>query len=520
MATIDQTTISDVISDDLDFDPITIGHEPDFLNVPLEIRRSIYRYLFEFDKDIDVSGGRGPMNIDLTILHLCRQLRAEALDYLSDSNTWTRLTAYDHVDLSDKFSSVPQVPVNLFTKHESQKLISRTALNFEIGKPPTAQDFASTDCKGDILVCYTVGSQTILCQFLFSPEMQGNAMIVTFAANLMDRKQNIVEGLILPLTRARDSMILSKLKIVGGKHHRLARTLSCVMCGTNSSTKDYQEHMLAMKEEGNKSFAQGHHATALAYYVDGLRVFDQSLPRHEPFNKGLSGAELNVIKALHIDLANNFVHLCNTMLAERRDVNGLFPFESIGQIALTMQQTPLLFGWMGISNQQRQKAHYRRAIAKQNLAEYCSRPAHREYIKSQPHLESTIITDTSILFKTATMDYFYAWQADTNSKSAGFLKSLYQKMCREHYCFASQDPKLVSLSGIADYGDGSWKGDPYLVRSWTEQSMRQNLGRSVPRSSKVTAEQELKQMKEKMGMPGDKLDGLVRLLCIEPSRAT
>lgn len=58
------------------------------LCLPIETRNRIYEHFLKIQTDVDVhvSEEYNPTKINLTLLHVCRQMRGESLKYLLDVN--------------------------------------------------------------------------------------------------------------------------------------------------------------------------------------------------------------------------------------------------------------------------------------------------------------------------------------------------------------------------------------------------------------------------------------------------
>lgn len=81
--------------------------------------------------------------------------------------------------------------------------------------------------------------------------------------------------------------------------------------------------------------------------------------------------------------------------------------------------------------------------------------------------------------------------------------------------FSDGDPEIKILAGIVGYRDGTWKGDPRLVRRWGKRMMRTLLPVSVKDECTIVTSEELQQIKRELRMP-EELDttGLFRILSL------
>lgn len=490
---------------------------PNLLNIPLEIRRSIYQYFLKFDKDNKFDSVDGSVRTSIILLHTCRQLRSEVLEYLAKNNTWIQISILSDqaVDLQDALWKAPRIPYANLPRQEREALLCERSLCIELGETTKTDNSVHENRVGQhTLFGYTTVSYAIVCEALVTLRNTGNlALSITVAPKFFDRNHTIIEDLILPFTIARDSTAVQDITIIGVPNSQLAGALRSGINGVNSSAGNFQDHLLALKEEGNRFFTKGHPAIALMYYGLALEVYQRSThislpPATSPL------AEVNVIRSIFTDICNNWMHTSNTMLAKIRDVQGILPMASIPMILSIYAFSGQAFNWCGMSNQQRQKAHFRRAVAMHNLAEYCSNPEYVQHMYQHHSSEASMLdnADPDFHFVGATRQYFFSLQADTFSKSALHIASVYQKMCDKYNCYTSESPVMSLVRGVSNYEGGTWEGDPAMFLDRTDQEMRTALELSVSRDDKTMTKEEVKKMKRDLGVRGGRLDGLVRLL--------
>lgn len=83
---------------------------------------------------------------------------------------------------------------------------------------------------------------------------------------------------------------------------------------------------------------------------------------------------------------------------------------------------------------------------------------------------------------------------------------LYDILCRKYTVRETVPP----IQAVDVPGHGIWRGDGVQLASWTARGIQPLMGTTEPDLDVMTAE-EIKSMKEDLGIPGDRCDGLMRL---------
>lgn len=491
------------------------------LSIPPEIRHNIYQYFLKYDKTADYDFKNDFLRSGVPWFFLCRQLRSEALEFFATNNKWIEFVypSSHEARVNDEIWIIPRIPLPLLTNSERQMMLGERALTIAV----TENDAEEKSAEEHVLFAYTAVSYAkVRDAVIILRNMKGLAASITIGTKYHDRNHTIVEDLILPFVIERDSMDNPRITLTGVQNSKLAGALVSGMNRVSSSARDVQERMLAFKEEGNNFFKKGHLKAAVTFYWNALEMFTK-FHSNGSLENVFSPAEVNVIMSIKADVLNNIVHAWNVLAAESRDSAGLHISCTIPMIVETALFSRTMFNWCGVSEQQRQKAHHRCAVAMETLAEVCRFPEDVKYIQDHSPEALAMFGERlapSDLLKIATHQYYYAWKADEHSSTAQFLKDRYQAVRTTHSCSIAKEPKLVTIRDVAGYKDGIWVGDRVFLQGQTSSQMRRDLESSIPRDNKAMTKKQLMKMKQDLGMPGGQTDGLLRLLRPDPNEDT
>ena len=114
--------------------------------------------------------------------------------------------------------------------------------------------------------------------------------------------------------------------------------------------------------------------------------------------------------------------------------------------------------WAGLDDDQRGKAHFRRAVAFLDKAEYLVESSGKLFEEEkQPSKWPNAVR----CYELAALDFYYAMQVDFKGEDSEMLERLYQWSRKKGEI--NEDPTLLQqeLPGI-----GLWKGDPRLLKEW------------------------------------------------------
>lgn len=419
------------------------------LNIPSEIRRNIYQYFLKYDKNADYDFRNDTLRSGVPWFFLCHQLRSEALEYFATNNKWIELVypSIHGARVNDEIWIVSRIPAPLFTNGERQTVLSDKAFTIAV----TENDAQEKSAKVHVLFPYTAVSYAkVRDTVIILRNMKGLAASITIGTKFDDRNHTIVEDLILPFVIERDSMDNPRITFTGVSDPKLAGALVSGINRVSSSARDVQERMLAFKEEGNSFFKNGHLKTAVTFYWNALEMFTK-FHANGYLETVFSHAEVNVIMSIKADVLNNIVHAWNILAAESRDDRGLHTSCAIPMIVETALFSWSVLKWCSLSDQQRQKAHHRCAVAMETLAEVCRFPEDVKYI--QNHSPEAVAMfgehlDPGDMFRTATRQYYYAWKADEHSSSALSLKTCYQTKQATYTCSTAKEPKLLTIRDV------------------------------------------------------------------------
>lgn len=486
---------------------------PTLLDLPLEIRTSIYGYLYEIETAADLSESTQTTELDLTPLYICHQIRDEVIEHLLKNYSWTRLAVFhDQISIPYVIKQLTHLPMHLFTASERARVMSGSTLHIQIGDSTPRIAGRPRD---DILVCHTAGSHFVVPEILIAPEGARSPLaIVTIPKESMNRKRSAIEDLVLALARVRGRSDLCRVAVEGAAHRVLENAFDNAINNDNASFEDYHEHALAMLEEAHMSFGARRYKAAALDYMDGLKICEEFLHEYTSFQERPPAEQVNPIRSLKVDLANGYGMASYVALALLCQETGALLPEDIHQISTMINTCYASFEWCAISDRQRVEAHYRYGVALQLLGEYLMTPSHREYILASEEADLIILTDRSPadLFEDATSQFFYAWQVDVESPVAGICEGRYVDLSYKTGFYMQEDPQLVAVDGIEWYEDGKWTGDPALVAQWTIEEMLSADSPLEVSQCQGRTEGELRQMKKDLCMPGEQCDGLVRLL--------
>lgn len=193
------------------------------------------------------------------------------------------------------------------------------------------------------------------------------------------------------------------------KNKALATALTNAFNGSNTISKHYHEHMLALLEEADKSFPRKHERRAAADCLDGLRIYQSFLDQITSLAIQPSAAQVRAIESLAVELANRFGMMIDSIVALKYRENSMFPLESIHEIALLYQMHDIAFTSYHMPDRQRVEAHFRDAMAAQFLGDYLSKSGNREYMLA--HLDPDQVAEMDRrpddLLEDAVANYFY-----------------------------------------------------------------------------------------------------------------
>lgn len=360
------------------------------------------------DTGIDLALEKGFPKLDLTILHVCQQLRTEAFETLARKNTWIKLTAQVPNDLRDEFNCLSYLPTNLFAPHENEELLSHVALDVKLDRPVSTGDDTTDTTLSSTLICVSVASQEQLTSFSLSPEVHSMPLTLALGSTVY-HKPSMVANLLLPFTRLRKNEAGYKCNVLAGPYQHLADTLMHAIHGKNTTAQQYYNHMLALKEEeeGVKMFERGHTKVAIEYFLEGCGLYDNFHERLVENTLSMQ-PEMMAVSILNAELARKLVRACNIITESYRDEEDDLTTKAVDVIPLAMHAGNWAFAWLGLSDSERQMTHYLRGVARRNFAEYCALPHNRRYLKHHPIPDIEIIGPVREIYRKAALDLFYA----------------------------------------------------------------------------------------------------------------
>ena len=477
----------------------TLQAAPTLLGLPLEIRNQIYGYFMTIDRSTEYcpSLKRWQNNFNLNFLRVNRQLRAEAWEILRKTNLWIRLTVVTETGASVKpdfrdgnsfrgRAVQPWLQSQEFPAADMDLLKSGTALHIWIGETCGTDDGAESEmpCShSELLFAYSKTSYSFFCNELFAklPEYH-NISIDVNPVLLSASSKYIMKELVTPLTIIRGATRAVFRRLSGRKAFRRLQNIMKTPVRTQS---DIHEILMSFKDAGNVAFQEKNYSLAIHLYNRGVIAFGPLTEIAKAQNLPVGVPESNEIYHVVGDIHSNYSLAVNKLVETRRLGND----RRIANVTHIQLQDAAIsaaaaLGWPGLLDDQRVKAHFRRAVAHENLADWLKQQDQKENLIASRLIESQVMK----IYDAAGKDYFYAMQAFGKTKGSDY------EMMRQGYerargksgplgCSGTTDENTGFLMGDMDYKQGYevdemqlpggivWKGDPRLVARWGTQMM-------------------------------------------------
>ncbi|KAK5953580.1 hypothetical protein OHC33_005524 [Knufia fluminis] len=493
------------------------------LGVPLDIRKLIYDYLLVVP---ELDGGRRLLkNNSVThfnILHVCRKLRDEAWHHFTHSNQWIHIIYRksangDHLlDLQN----LPHLSLSAFPVDRTRDLVKSAALSMRLVRQETK------DTASERIVGYNQGififTKPVYFWFIYNLVAKLERSIFTLSIKLSPARQRsyhgLTENMLMPLAVLQNTAKVVFPDMMGIKFFQhLAATMksfnifkdtSAAIPNPNKRLEEIQEYMIAPKEEGNNLHKQGLNLAAATFYQLGLDAAHQAVYLTQDAGLSPYNPRLNSIMAINSDICNNFTMITNHLNNEHRYRNGDFKHFVLGTLEEAFGVNNYVLDWPGASQEQRRKAHLRRGVAAKHLAEYYS--IRRNLLFARSHTtpnRNRHAKNIPLLLMQARNDFSLAMELAEDPASRAMAKQRYDDIRRDY----DLNENVPPVQTIDVPGYGVWRGDPLSVINWTARRMQPLVG-MTKRDLRVMTVDEIKEMKEDLGISGDRSDGLMRLL--------
>ena len=126
-----------------------------------------------------------------------------------------------------------------------------------------------------------------------------------------------------------------------------------------------------VEEAWRQVFPERNYAQAAHFYDCGQDAHVQVSERVEQLRLSAISVEHNDFQSIAIDISNNMSLAINQLVKSRRRGPGhLLANVSLRQLDLSLREADYALVWPGISDHQRKKAHFNRALAYRNKADW------------------------------------------------------------------------------------------------------------------------------------------------------
>lgn len=488
---------------------------PALLFIPLEIRHQIYKHFLKCDEVHSTKLSETVEGLDFKVLSVCRQMRAEAWEYLCNSNRWI-LYAYfplNQVTVSTTLgcTSSFEVPLNLFPRHQILALKSRITLTIRVGqgcgrknvptRPPVERKIFAYNPQIWIAVCSSLAIQTgIYRNVSFDLSTKFHESYDQLLPNFLSYL-SLVRG----VNRARFTKLMD---------NKFFENMAANMLKPLHHPQAMQEYLKAIKEQGDYLRSKGDIRAAVQLYLHGVHFKDAiSGPElfaslSEQFNNIVSFMP-QLMGAFHLvnDLAiagTNSMHA----LVETSKINGALPPRAFRDIDRSQHFIEQIMVWPGIPDEQRSWIHLARGKVLLHNAEYVQNPENVAYAQSV--IKGDISFDkSSTYYQEAANEFFFA--KDLDSIVGGPADFYFQHISKKLGGEEGLKPKITVMD-IPGYG--TWRGDS----RWLEKPMMdaESISLCPPVAWCFKEEEELRTLREDLGIEWrDENVGVLRLMVVQ-----
>ncbi|KAK8001654.1 hypothetical protein PG991_013876 [Apiospora marii] len=465
------------------------AHIPALLRIPQEIRDQIYSYFVTIGQDYDHEGAlyHAGETIDVTILHINREIREEAWESLVRKNLWVRVT----IPASEQLGPFDLgIPYNQVPEEHFKRLVAKADIHLSLGLAYENND--SSDLDGN------ESSDSFL--FAYHP-FHYNYLLQRLAENFLERSSIAIQ--LTPATLINSSMftkLLEPLCVLRNMRNvsfdgvelcpalqSLARDMKRSLIIRDKGQTEDRVDMIELIEiqqfyqrRGRNAESQGRYSNAMCYYKAGYYATDIS-PDTASHMEGSPEYSTccNIDTEFNIDFSRS-LHRYVTQLEKSVPNHTLEDHMKAETIDESITACCSALNFVGISDCQRREAHLYRAFALFRVAEYLRTlpepdrqsssygpRSYYNYYSQLPHPDSR-----EAAYAAAARDLFYAKNVTPSHDILADLeeedKAMYRKLgffTGPGYPIASHEVPLL----------GTWSGDPTLWASWKRRAPRRYL---------------------------------------------
>ncbi len=450
-------------------------HDPTFLGLPLELRNHIYGYLLTIDKSPEFTpdARRWENNFGhLGLLCVNQQIRAEAWDVLKTTNILVNVTVVTEANkpvkpnllhgVKDQVLVQPYIQPSLFGASKAEELRICSALHIWIGESCGKDDANKTGPyrnHHNMMFIYSTRTYGFFCDELAARVDEFKSISVDVNPRPPATSFNFVlQKLMMPLKviRGADRVCFRNIMKVN-----LFANMAKGMMKRYHSAEEMTKTLTLFKDKGNEYYKAGKYAAAICHYWFGKQAIKHLLEIARKNSWEVGSPAMNGFYHVEADLESNMAQ-AHHMLMLARKVNGKIRDIHGWQLNNAIGCAEGAMGWAGILDDQRGKAHFRRAVAFMDKAEYLVQFSGK---LSKEEIVQAKWTNAVQCYEQAALDFYHAIQIDFKTKNMEMLQSLYE-MCRKKG-EVKKDPEVQSLFVP---GIGQWKGDPRLFQKWQTHS--------------------------------------------------
>lgn len=497
--------------------------QPSFAGVPLEIRKLIYDHFLVVPEHSPGISLRNKLDVDFRILHISKKIREEAWHHFVHSNEWIQVIYPKQADGSHliDLDGLPRLSQHAIPVDRMRKLVKSATLSIRLVRKAAT----NVSLNGSIGYNSAVFIFTKPAYFWFTYRLATTLEYSVFALSFKlnsTRQQTygqLIERTLVPLTLLQNA---AKVVFPGNTNDRLFRHITAAMTSFNivqcipiamsktkldKSIRDIQEYMVAVNEEGDHLHKQGMDLAAIKLYNLALDAHMDAVALADNADLSAQDPRLNSIKALNTDVCIEVAKITNKLNGEQKDETGNFKRTALPMLEEAFLILHHVFNWPGATQAQRRAAHIERSVAAAHLADYFSTKPKGSFTPLNIYTLHRYPRSAPMLQFGALNDSFVAMELSPDAPSRATARTLYDPFCRKYTVRETVPP--IQTVGIP--GHGIWRGDMVQLMNFTKRGVQPLMG-TTERDLVVMTVEEIKNMKEDLGIPGDRCDGLMRLL--------
>ncbi|KAK8135607.1 hypothetical protein PG984_003547 [Apiospora sp. TS-2023a] len=466
---------------------------PALLGIPRELRDQIYGYFVTSDTSIDHESEDDYVGaeFDFTILHINRQIRTEAWDYLIESNIWVCATLpSDTRDDMETMSSYvnyhgtnwppqPYFPYHSVPAEYAKRLRDEVAIRLSFNESIGSNDeitFGKGHPFQSVIFAYHPLMYGLFIQD-FALLAQGWPIAIHVSPSTIQSGSNF-RKLLEPLRIFRD---VSKVHFRGYENCPALQSLSEDMERPFLTASNHTAELLTIQHHfhhhGRTAELEARYSDAICQYRLGLwaSLFYSIMEVNRNCLEG--SPEANERDYMRTDLAIGYsrsVHKYITRLRKISPTSNLHDCIDSIHIGLSIRYCDDALKYVGLTDIQRRDVHLYRAFAFVHQAEYSSalpdtqrsgryKPPSWWYAGRFNGQKAFYKDRGKTSYMNAEFDLFYANQVDASYNILENLdeddRATYRKIKPLSADFAFVEVHEVPLLG-------SWSGDPLLWSSW------------------------------------------------------